>query len=76
MLARSGRGVVYELLATEGPPHERTFKAAAVIDGEEAGVGRGSSKKSAEQNAAAEALARLERDGGLVLLEDLPPPEQ
>jgi ribonuclease-3 len=75
-LARSGRGVVYELLATEGPPHERTFKAAAVIDGEAAGVGRGSSKKAAEQNAAAEALARLERDGALALLEDVPPPEQ
>jgi len=31
-----------------------------VIDGEEAGVGRGSSKKAAEQNAAREALLRLD----------------
>jgi dsRNA-specific ribonuclease len=30
-----------------------------VIDGEEAGVGRGTSKKAAEQNAAQEALSRL-----------------
>jgi dsRNA-specific ribonuclease len=30
-----------------------------VIDGEETGVGRGSSKKAAEQNAAREALGRL-----------------
>jgi ribonuclease-3 len=58
-LARSGRGVSYALLNSEGPPHNRTFTAAAVIDGEEAGVGRGSSKKAAEQNAAMEALARI-----------------
>ena len=58
-LARSGRAVAYALLNAEGPPHNRTFTAAAVIDGEEAGVGRGSSKKAAEQNAAREALERL-----------------
>jgi ribonuclease-3 len=58
-LARSGRSVSYALLDAEGPPHNRTFTSAAVIDGEEAGVGRGPSKKAAEQNAAREALARL-----------------
>jgi ribonuclease-3 len=58
-LARSGRSVSYALLNADGPPHARTFTSAAVIDGEEAGVGRGSSKKAAEQNAAREALARL-----------------
>jgi ribonuclease III len=58
-LARSGRSVSYALLNAEGPPHNRVFTSAAVIDGEEAGVGRGSSKKAAEQNAAKEALARL-----------------
>ena len=58
-LARTGRSVSYALLNSEGPPHDRTFTSAAVIDGEEAGVGRGSSKKAAEQNAAREALARL-----------------
>jgi len=58
-LARSGRSVSYALLNAEGPPHNRTFTSAAVIDGEEAGVGRGSSKKAAEQNAAQEALSRL-----------------
>ena len=59
-LARGGRSVSYTLLNSEGPPHDRTFTSAAVIDGEEAGVGRGSSKKAAEQNAAREALARLD----------------
>jgi ribonuclease III len=58
-LARSGRSVSYALLNADGPPHNRTFTSAAVIDGEEAGVGRGSSKKAAEQNAAKEALSRL-----------------
>src|SRR3954471_7400700 len=58
-LARRGRSVGYALLNAEGPPHARTFTSAAVIDGEEAGVGRGSSKKAAEQGAAKEALDRL-----------------
>jgi ribonuclease-3 len=58
-LARSGRSVTYVLLNADGPPHERTFTAAAMIDGEQAGTGRGSSKKDAEQQAAGEALARF-----------------
>jgi ribonuclease III len=61
-LARSGRSVSYSLLEAEGPPHDRTFTAAAVVDGEEFGVGRGSSKKAAEQMAAREALERLEAE--------------
>jgi ribonuclease III len=59
-LARSGRSVVYTVLEVEGPPHDRTFTCAAVIDGEESGVGKGPSKKAAEQEAAREALAKLE----------------
>jgi ribonuclease III len=58
-LARSGRSVAYVLLASEGPPHLRTFTAAALIDGARAGVGQGSSKKEAEQEAAREALEHL-----------------
>jgi ribonuclease-3 len=64
-LARSGRSVSYALLNAEGPPHNRIFTSAAVIDGEEAGVGRGSSKKDAEQNAAREALSRLAAEKGI-----------
>lgn len=59
-LARSGKAVGYALLNADGPPHNRTFTSAAVIDGEEAGVGRGSSKKAAEQAAAKDALSRLD----------------
>ena len=58
-LARSGRHVVYSVLDVDGPAHERAFVCAAVIEGEELGVGRGSTKKAAEQEAAAEALRAL-----------------
>ena len=58
-LARTGRGVQYEVLEVEGPPHERRFVCAALIDGERLGTGRGTTKKAAEQEAAAEALAAL-----------------
>jgi ribonuclease-3 len=58
-LARQGRQVVYNVLDVKGPPHDRTFTCAAMIDGEEAGVGSGRSKKAAEQAAAREALNRL-----------------
>jgi ribonuclease III len=56
-LAQSGRAVVYVVLEMHGPPHDRTFTAAAVVDGEEAGRGTGRSKKDAEQAAAQQALA-------------------
>jgi ribonuclease-3 len=58
-LARLGRSVIYTVLDVQGPPHDRSFTCAAVIDGEEVGVGRGPSKKAAEQEAAREALAKL-----------------
>jgi ribonuclease-3 len=58
-LARTGRAVQYEVLDVEGPPHERRFVCAALIDGERLGTGSGSTKKAAEQEAAAEALAAL-----------------
>jgi ribonuclease III len=62
-LARRGASVSYQVLEVEGPPHDRRFTCAAVIDGEHAGVGRGASKKAAEQNAAREALASLHTSG-------------
>ncbi len=58
-LARQGRSVVYTVVDVQGPPHDRRFTAAAIVDGEESGVGRGRSKKDAEQEAAKEALAKL-----------------
>jgi ribonuclease III len=65
-LARRGKQVSYAVVEVEGPPHSRHFTTAAMIDGEEAGVGQGKSKKDAEQAAAKQALAKLEaeQEGG------------
>jgi ribonuclease III len=60
VLARVGRSVSYNVLDVEGPPHDRRFTCAAVIDEEQVGVGHGRSKKAAEQEAAREALSKLE----------------
>ena len=62
LLARSGRNVTYVEVSVEGPPHERSFTCAAVIDGEELGRGEGQTKKAAEQEAAREALTKLDAD--------------
>ena len=58
-LAALGRQVSYAVLDVEGPPHDRKFTSAAVIDGDQAGVGVGSSKKAAEQEAAKQALEKV-----------------
>jgi len=58
-LARRAQSVSYSVLEVEGPPHDRRFTSAAVIEGEQFGVGSGESKKAAEQEAAKEALAKL-----------------
>jgi ribonuclease-3 len=58
-LAREQQSVTYRVVTVEGPPHERRFTCAAVIDGEEAGTGSGRTKKDAEQAAAREVLAAL-----------------
>jgi ribonuclease-3 len=63
LLARDGRVVVYVVHAEHGPPHDRTFDVRATVDGRELGEGSGRSKKDAEQEAAREALERLERNG-------------
>jgi ribonuclease-3 len=51
--------VNYSVLEVEGPPHDRRFTCAAMIDGEQIGVGSGESKKAAEQEAAKETLEKL-----------------
>jgi ribonuclease III len=58
-LARRGAVVVYEVTAEEGPPHDRRFQVAAMVDGAELARGSGRSKKDAEQAAAAAALEGL-----------------
>lgn len=55
-LARNGQLVNYEVVDESGPPHDRIFRVEARVAGEVAGTGTGSSKKAAEQAAAAQAL--------------------
>jgi ribonuclease III len=58
VVARLGLQVSYSVLEVEGPPHDRNFTCAAVVDGAQVGVGVGKSKKAAEQAAAEQALER------------------
>jgi ribonuclease-3 len=60
LLAQRGELVNYEVTAEHGPPHERTFEVAASVDGRPLGSGRGRSKKHAEQQAAREAVEKLQ----------------
>jgi len=62
-LARLRRQVIYTVLETQGPAHDRRFTCAAMIDGEQCGVGSGSTKKEAEQEAALQALRSLGAEG-------------
>ena len=58
-LARSGRQVHYTVLEVDGPAHDRQFVCAAHVAGVQLGIGRGSTKKAAEQEAAQQAFDAL-----------------
>jgi ribonuclease-3 len=58
-LARSGNQVQYNVIDIEGPPHDRRFVCVAVIGSEQVGIGTGSTKKAAEQEAARQALESM-----------------
>lgn len=49
----------YELIRTDGPDHRKQYTVQVVLDGKQLGTGTGSSKKSAEQDAAAKTLQFL-----------------
>jgi ribonuclease III len=59
-LARRGEVVSYSVTNELGPPHDRTFEVTAVVAEQLLGAGQGRSKKHAEQEAARQALKRLE----------------
>jgi ribonuclease-3 len=59
LLAQRGEEVGYAVRGEEGPPHERIYSVAAMVDGRELGSGRGRSKKHAEQEAARMAVEKL-----------------
>ena len=51
----------YVVVKQEGPSHQRRFTVAVRLAGEKQGIGLGSSKKEAEEEAARKALRSLER---------------
>ena len=55
------KSVVYEIIDEEGPAHERMFTCQVLVDGIVMGEGVGTSKKSAEQEAAKVALEKQVR---------------
>lgn len=54
----------YELVGTSGPAHDRTFTIAAVVAGRHLAVGEGTSRRTAEERAAAAALELLMAESG------------
>ena len=49
----------YEVTEVSGPSHKHAFTVSAVVDGREVGIGHGSSRQRAEENAAGVALIYL-----------------
>ena len=55
----------YEVTASSGPDHDRSFECAVLHEGRELGRGRGKSKRAAEGEAALAALRTLKNEQGL-----------
>lgn len=55
------KSAIYEVIDEKGPAHDKIFTCSVKVDEIVMGVGSGSSKKSAEQEAAKEALSKLVR---------------
>jgi ribonuclease-3 len=60
--ARARRLPDYRVVAEFGPDHRKSFQVEVIADGEVLAVGEGTTKKTAEQAAAAKALEILRRD--------------
>jgi len=54
----------YHVIKAAGPEHKKRFTVRVCIDDQSLGLGRGRSKKEAEQQAAKRALAKLKRSKG------------
>ena len=52
------KSAIYEIVNEKGPAHDRTFTCQVLVDGIIMGIGVGSSKKAAEQEAAKVALEK------------------
>ena len=58
---KKNQTIVYSLVGESGPDHDKQFRVELTINGKPAGVGIGSSKKRAEQDAARQALKALRK---------------
>lgn len=58
---KPGQKLIYELLEESGPDHNKEFVVQALLNDKRVGFGRGRSKKSAEQQAAYEAILFLKK---------------
>ena len=63
--ASSSEAPRYEVTASSGPDHDRSFECAVSHEGRELGRGRGKSKRAAEGEAALAALRTLKNEQGL-----------
>lgn len=62
MIQKHGKtNIEYRLINYEGPPHKRIFHVAIFINDLQSGTGTGLTKKEAEQNAAKEAVLKMEK---------------
>ena len=52
------KSVLYEVIGEDGPAHNKRFTCQVLVDGIVMGIGKGGSKKSAEQEAAKMALSK------------------
>ena len=59
--ANKAGNITYELVGEEGPDHNKTYEAAAKLNGKIIGKGQGHTKKAAEQQAAFDALKTLDK---------------
>lgn len=51
--------IQYEVIAAQGPDHDKFFEVAVLINGNSRGIGTGKTKKEAEQHAAKQALEKM-----------------
>ncbi len=58
----------YELLGEEGPDHNKTFSARAMVGEEEVGRGSGRTKKAAEQMAAYRGILKIKKQTGEICI--------
>ena len=55
--------ITYRLVREEGPDHNKSFEVQVMIGGTPYGEGKGRTKKSAEQQAAYQAILKLRKQG-------------